>query len=91
VQLPPAPGRAFLYNFYTSDSFRGRGLYPALLLRIRYELGREGTHDLIIDVDEPNVASRRGIAKAGFTPAGAVTALVLLNKCELALRRDLHC
>jgi GNAT superfamily N-acetyltransferase len=86
VRPAEAPGRMFLYNFHTLERFRGRGLYPALLLRMRYELGLDGARALIVDVDVENSPSWRGIEKAGFTRIGSVLALVLLNRWQLPLQ-----
>ena len=56
----------YLWNFVTLPDFRGRGVYPHLLQAIlraesvaaeRFWIGHEGQ----------NVASKRGIEKAGFT------------------------
>ncbi len=62
------PGNRYLWDFFTRPSLRGRGIYPRILQAIvrsdttaeRFWLG----HDL------QNLASRRGIAKAGFREVG---------------------
>ena len=62
------PGNRYLWDFWTVPPWRGQGIYPWLLQTIvtheadvnRFWLG----HDL------GNVASARGIAKAGFQEIG---------------------
>jgi GNAT superfamily N-acetyltransferase len=64
------PGSRYLWDFFTIPSWRGRGIYPRLLLAIiAHEVEAERFwvgHDL------GNLASRRGIVKAGFCEVGAV-------------------
>lgn len=87
VRLAEAPGRAFLYNFHTLEAYRGRGLYPALLLAMRSILGRESMNEFIIDVNVRNSASARGIEKAGFTPAARVALITLFTRWRCPFRR----
>jgi hypothetical protein len=78
-QLAEIPGRAFLYNFHTLDGYRGRGLYPALLLAMRHVLGREKVIEFVIDVDVRNTSSARGIENGGFVLAAQVAFLTLFS------------
>ena len=80
IQLAEASGRAFLYNFHTLKEYRGRRLYPALLLVMRHVLGREKVTEFIIDVDARNTASARGIEKGGFVLAAQVAFLTLFAR-----------
>ncbi|CAN5649476.1 hypothetical protein BH23CHL2_BH23CHL2_25750 [soil metagenome] len=63
-------GNRYLWDFVTLSEWRGRAIYPALLQAfIRHEAGVERFwvgHDL------DNVASGRGILKAGFRTVGQV-------------------
>jgi len=77
IQLAEATGRAFLYNFHTLEEYRGRRLYPALLLAVRHVLGLEKIIEFVIDVDVRNMASARAIEKGGFVPAAQVVFLTL--------------
>jgi ribosomal protein S18 acetylase RimI-like enzyme len=77
ILLAHASGRAFLYNFYTLEEYRGRRLYPALLLAMRHILGREKITEFVIDVDVNNTASAKGIEKGGFVLAAQVAFLTL--------------
>ena len=62
------PGNGYLWDFLTLPEFRGRGVYPRLLQAIvaqaadveRFWIGYEGR----------NLASARGIEKAGFEVVG---------------------
>ena len=83
TRLNEAPGRAFLYNFHTAEAYRGRGLYPALLLLIRHVLGRAGWSDFVIDVDVQNGASLSGVARGGFAPAARTTYVTLFCRFNL--------
>jgi GNAT superfamily N-acetyltransferase len=64
------PGNRYLWDFVTLPEWRGRGIYPTLLQAfIRRETGAERFwvgHDL------GNIASARGIVKAGFRTVGVV-------------------
>ncbi len=63
-------GTRYLGDFVTLPRWRGRGIYPRLLRAI---LKREGEADRFwIGHDTPNVASARGILKAGFTRVGEI-------------------
>jgi RimJ/RimL family protein N-acetyltransferase len=79
VRLKDTPGRVFLYHFHTLAAYRGRRLYPGLLVVIRQHLGREGVAEFIIDVDARNEASIRGVGRAGFTAVGRLDFLVFFN------------
>jgi len=88
-QLAEVPGRAFLYNFYTLKEYRGRRLYPALLLAMRHVLGREKVAEFVIDVDARNTASARGIEKGGFVLVARVAFLTLFARWRCLGRRTM--
>ena len=79
------PGRTFLYNFHTLPPWRGRGLYPSLIAQMRWALTDGGAREFIIDVNALNVASRRGIEKAGFALVASLSYLTLFRRWERAL------
>ncbi len=65
----PARDR-YLWDFVTAPAWRGRRIYPRLLQAM---LGGEAGADRFwVGHDLPNVASARGIARAGFRMVGAV-------------------
>ena len=55
----------------TFPEFRGKGLYPAALTAIQRYLRERGYRRCFICVKEDNLASIRGIEKAGFRRAGS--------------------
>jgi RimJ/RimL family protein N-acetyltransferase len=73
--LRPAPGEAYLHNFFTHPAWRGRGLYPLLLTAIGKALADEGLTRAWIAVVSYNQASWRGVQKAGFALAATYQAL----------------
>ena len=80
VRLAEAPGRVFLFNFHTLAEYRGRGLYPALLLAMRSVLGCEKGTEFVIEVSVDNRASARGIEKAGFRPVAQLAYLTIFDR-----------
>ncbi len=69
----PLPSRnRYLWDFVTLPSWRGRRIYPRLLQAI---ITRSQDADRFwIGHDQPNVASARGIARAGFEEVGVLYA-----------------
>jgi hypothetical protein len=63
------PADRYLWDFVTLPAWRGRGLYPRLLQAILRAEG--GGRFWIINAPE-NVASARGIARAGFVDVGSL-------------------
>lgn len=59
-------GAAGLYDFVTLERYRGRGFYTSALRQLLRLLGNEGMAAIYIAVDPGNVASIRGIERAGF-------------------------
>ncbi len=73
-------GERYLWDFVTAPQWRGRGVYPRLLQAI---LVRErDAARFWIGYDAPNVASARGVAKAGFQ---VVVEIVRLPEGTLAV------
>ncbi len=73
-------GERYLWDFFTAPQWRGRGIYPRFLQAI---LSREEDATRFwIGYDAPNVASARGVAKAGFQ---VVVEIVRLPEGTLAL------
>jgi CelD/BcsL family acetyltransferase involved in cellulose biosynthesis/RimJ/RimL family protein N-acetyltransferase len=72
-ELPLKPTDAFLYDAYTTFTFRGQGLYPRVLRHAMNSCLREGRERAWIVVSEENSASISGIEKAGFSLADSST------------------
>jgi ribosomal protein S18 acetylase RimI-like enzyme len=69
----PRPDEVYLYDAFTFAEYRGRNLYPALLHRILTQSRDAGTRRALIFVMSDNVASIRGVQKAGFVEFQRVT------------------
>lgn len=67
-------GERYLWDFVTLAGWRGRGIYPRLLQAVLRE-EREAARRWWIGHDAPNVASGRGILRAGFSQVGEVRTL----------------
>ena len=65
------PDERYLWDFVTLPAYRGRGLYPLLLQEILRRQMWEAEW-FWIGREPDNLASGRGILKAGFRPAGRV-------------------
>lgn len=56
---------------FTYPQYRGNGIYPSVLRSICNSIGNDNTTFYMI-VDETNIASIKGIEKAGFKKCGIV-------------------
>lgn len=72
-QVVLGPGEVELNGAYTRKPFRGRGLLPAVERGIIRGLKARGYRTVYTHVAVDNVASLRGVAKAGFRPVGVLT------------------
>jgi GNAT superfamily N-acetyltransferase len=72
LRLRLAPGEAYIWDCATAPPFRRRRLYTALLAHITRELRAEGLCRVWIGADQDNVASQRGMARAGFKPVADI-------------------
>jgi GNAT superfamily N-acetyltransferase len=60
------PGEAYIWDCFTLPEYRGRRLYSALLAHIVGDLCAENFSRTWIGADLDNMASQRGIARAGI-------------------------
>jgi GNAT superfamily N-acetyltransferase len=60
------PGEVYIWDCATAPEFRGKHLYSALLSHMIQELWAQGFCRAWIGADFENVASQRGMARAGF-------------------------
>ncbi len=60
------PGEVYIWDCFTAPQYRGKHLYSALLAHILNELRLEGWRRAWIGADLDNLASQKGIARAGF-------------------------
>jgi hypothetical protein len=68
-------GEAEIVNCFTSDAYRGKGLYPHAVRVIASSLLANGFDRVFMCIAPENEASRRGILKAGLTNCGHVVHL----------------
>jgi len=66
LRLTLLPGEAYIWDCATLPAFRQNYLYSALLVYMLGELRSESLCRVWIGADLDNVASQRGIARAGF-------------------------
>ena len=66
LRIKLLPGEVYIWDCATALQFRGNGLYGALLTYILNELRAQQICRAWIGADLGNVASQKGIARAGF-------------------------
>ena len=60
------PGDALISDCQVDACYRGRGIYPFMIQALSRQLQTAGANHVLIDTARTNVASIRGIEKAGF-------------------------
>jgi ribosomal protein S18 acetylase RimI-like enzyme len=65
--MHPRADEVYIYDAFTFAEYRGQNLYPALLHRILVHSHEQGLRRALIFVMSDNIASIRGVLKAGFT------------------------
>lgn len=81
-------------NCFTFPEHRGQGLYPRILRAVCHSLSAEGQRRVIVTCAIDNLASIRGIEKAGFKHVKTIHTLVLFarwiawQKCVEPSRSD---
>ena len=71
--INPRADEIYLYDAFTFSEHRGQNLYPAVLQRILAHSREAGLRRALIFVMSDNVASIRGVRKAGFREFQRVT------------------
>ena len=71
--INPRADEIYLYDAFTFSEYRGQNLYPAVLQRILEHSREAGLRRALIFVMSDNVASIRGVRKAGFREFQRVT------------------
>jgi RimJ/RimL family protein N-acetyltransferase len=67
VSVPVGGGAFWIYHCRTAEWARGRGIYPSTLERIVSDCFAEGDCTAWIYTSKQNVASQKGIERAGFS------------------------
>ena len=75
--LGEAPVTPIISNCVTLPAHRGRGLYPGLLRESCQQLAAQGHGRVIITCEPDNLASVRGIEKAGFRRVKTLDSLII--------------
>lgn len=71
--INPRADEIYLYDAFTFAEYRGQNLYPAVMQRILEHSREAGLRRALIFVMSDNVASIRGVRKAGFREFQRVT------------------
>lgn len=72
VILELQEGEAEITGCETAAEFRGKGLYPYAVQCLASVARDQGTRRIYMKTQQTNVASQRGIRKAGLSPIGSV-------------------
>jgi RimJ/RimL family protein N-acetyltransferase len=72
-------GTPIIGNCWTHPDTRGKGIYPFALRQVLQALRDRGIDRVLIETDVENIASRRGIEKAGFRQLRIYNALIVCN------------
>jgi GNAT superfamily N-acetyltransferase len=83
--VEPSADAPYFFDYFTHPDHRGRGCYPALLRGIAAALHAEGARGGWIAVDVVNVASWRGVRKAGFRHAADL--VIVRRRLGVVVRR----
>jgi RimJ/RimL family protein N-acetyltransferase len=75
VSVPVGGGEFWIYHCWTAEWARGKGIYPATLKRIVSEHFEAGYRTALIYTTRENIASQKGILRAGFGLVATLRAL----------------
>jgi RimJ/RimL family protein N-acetyltransferase len=75
LSVPVGSGEFWIYHCRTAEWARGKGIYPATLERIVNEHFEAGYHTAWIYTSRENIASQKGILRAGFHQVATLDAL----------------
>jgi len=88
--MHPRGDEVYLYDALTFAAYRGQNLYPALLQRMVEASRAQGWRRALIFVLSDNMASIRGVQKAGFREFQRVTYRNILGFARYAYRPQLN-
>ena len=88
LRLKLLPNEAYVWNCVTLPDFRRHYLYSALLAYIVGELHKDDVSRVWIGADTENVASQRGIARAGFTHVADLVVTRVKTLRHIGIRRQ---
>lgn len=65
-------GEALVHDCHVAPAWRGKGIYPAMVIRLCENLASaKGPTRILVDAASANEASLKGLIKAGFTTVGS--------------------
>jgi RimJ/RimL family protein N-acetyltransferase len=79
MSMPVESGEFWIYHCRTAESARGKGLYPATLERIVADHFADGYSTAWIYTTRENIASQKGILRAGFSLVATLSAVRIGN------------
>src|SRR5262245_38732811 len=88
--MSPRGDEVYLYDAFTFAEYRGQNLYPAVLQRMLDYSHQQGLRRALIFVLSDNMASIRGVQKAGFREFQRVTYRNILGFARYAYRPPLN-
>jgi RimJ/RimL family protein N-acetyltransferase len=72
---------AAIHYCFVAENERGNNIYPAMLIALCDNLrSREGVARILIDAERDNIASIRGIQKAGFMLLGTAVYVQVMGR-----------
>ncbi|MGB8227273.1 MAG: hypothetical protein WCE45_10490 [Sedimentisphaerales bacterium] len=77
--------QAWFYNAVTVKRARGKGNYPNIIRYMSKVLAADGFDEIFIDVEEKNLASIRGMEKAGCRRIAKIQVKKLFSKIRYAV------
>ena len=66
MAIKPSANEVYLYDAFTIEKWRGNNLYPTVLKLALETAEKEKLKRSLIFVEHKNLASRKGVSKAGF-------------------------
>ncbi len=87
--INPRADEIYLYDAFTFAKHRGQNLYPAVLQRVLEHSREAGLRRALIFVMSDNVASIRGVRKAGFREFQRVTYYNIIGFVRYSYRPSL--
>jgi hypothetical protein len=81
ISVPVGNGAFWIYHCHTAEWARGRGIYPSTLERIVNDCFAEGDCTAWIYTSKQNIASQKGILRAGFSLVTTLLALRMGSQC----------
>jgi len=79
----------WIYDCYTTPTYRGHSIYPHVLTRILEDVQNKEGERVWIDVRDSNYSSVKGIAKAGFIDVALLEKKILFSSIVLLRHKSI--